>query len=187
MAASGISSTTSSDVTIEGTLTVDGATTITGALTQTGAVAAAGALAVATADNLTVGGVIVPQTILVQHHAQAAAEMVDQVFAGPFLDDYTVVGIEFVHAVAETTAANLRVQVTKDNGTEAPGAGNNLLTNNTNAGFDCKATANTVQNGTLTATGADLQLTAGDRLSVDYEAAATELVGVNISVQLQRR
>jgi hypothetical protein len=121
----------------------------------------------------------------VSMHAQAATAMVDQSF---FLADraYQVVGINFVHAVAETTAATLLCQVTKDTGTNAPGAGTDLLTNNTNTGFDCKATANTVQNGTLTATAASLVLAAGDRLSVDFSAAATELVGVTITVILKR-
>lgn len=146
-----------------------------------------GAVAVTSADGLTVNSVIVPQSITASHHAQAAGALVDQTFwICPAADNYQITGIDFVHAVAETTAANLRVQVTKDNGTEAPGAGNNLLTNNTNAGFDVKATANTIQNGTLTATTADLQLTADDRLSVDYEAGATEGVGVTITVTLKR-
>lgn len=118
-------------------------------------------------------------------HAQAAAAMVDQSF---FVADraYVVTAINFVHAVAETTAASLLVQVTKDTSTNAPGAGADLLTNNSSTGFNCKSTANTVQNGTLTATTADLTLAAGDRLSVDFSAAATELVGVTITVVLRR-
>lgn len=141
-------------------------------------------LAVTTADKLTVGGIIVPQEFRVTAHVGAAALMVDQTF---FVADRacTVTGARFVHAVAETTAATLRVQVVKDTGTDAPGAGTDLLTNNTNAGFDCKATANTVQTGTLTATGASLLLAAGDRLSLDFSAGATELVGVTITVTLK--
>ncbi len=144
-----------------------------------------GVVDIGAADDLTVGGVIVPQELEVSFHGQAATAMVDQSF---FLatQAYQVTKISFVHAVAETSAANLRVQVTKDTSTNAPGAGNNLLTNNSNNGFDGKATANTVQTGTLTATTADLQLAAGDRLSVDFEASATELVGVTITVSLKR-
>lgn len=141
-------------------------------------------LAIADADKLTVGGSIAPQVVEVSFHAQAAAAMVDQSF---FVANraYQVTAVRFVHAVAETTAATLLVQVTKDTSTNAPGAGTDLLTNNTNTGFDCKATANTVQAGTLTATAASLQLAAGDRLSVDFSAAATELVGVTITVSLK--
>lgn len=141
--------------------------------------------AVTPADGLTVGGVIVPQHIEVSFHAQGAAAQVDQSF---FIANraYQVVAIKEVHAVAEATAVSLAIQVTKDTATDAPGAGTDLLTNNTNAGFDGKATANTVQSGTLTATAASLQLAAGDRLSVDFSAAATELVGVTITVTLKR-
>ena len=59
-----------------------------------------------------------------------------------------------------------------------------LRTNNTNAGFDAKATANTVQDGTLTATAADLLLAAGDRIGLNYEVAGTEGAGVAVSVML---
>lgn len=118
-------------------------------------------------------------------HGQAAGAMVDQSF-------YTasapcqLIALTFTHAVAETTAGTLFVQVTKDTGTNAPGAGTDLLTNNTSNGFDCRATANTTQTGTLTATVASVQLAAGDRLSVDFTAAATELVGVTITATLAR-
>lgn len=129
--------------------------------------------------------VIVPEEIEVVMHAQSAAAMVSQSF---FVANqaYQVTKVRWVHAVAETTAVSLDVQLTKDTGTEAPGAGDLLLTNNSNAGFDSLATANTVQTGTLTATTADLQLAAGDRLSAKFEAAATELVGATMAVSLKR-
>jgi hypothetical protein len=88
--------------------------------------------------------------------------------------------------VAEATAGSLSLQVVKDTSTNAPGAGTNLLTNNTNAGFNCKSTANTVQTGTLSTTASDLQLAAGDRLALDFSAGATELVGVTVTVTLKR-
>lgn len=157
-----------------------------GAVTPAGnlTVATGKTLAVTDADKLTIGGVIAPQDKTVVFHAQAATAMVDQSF---FIADraYQVTRIDFVHAVAESTAATLYAQVVKDTGTNAPGAGTDLLTNNTNNGFDCKGTANTVVNGTLTATTASLQLAAGNRLSVDFSAAATELVGVTIQVTLK--
>lgn len=137
------------------------------------------------ADAAKVAGVILPQELEITMHAQAASDMVDRSF---FVANqaYQVTKVKFVHAVAESTAATLLAQVTKDTSTNAPGAGVDLLTNNTNTGFNCKSTANTVQNGTLTATAADLVLAAGDRLSVDFSAAATELVGVTIVVSLKR-
>ena len=121
----------------------------------------------------------------VSFHAQLAAEAIDKSF---FVANriWEVIGARFVHSTAETTAATLYVQVVKDTGTAVPGAGTNLLTNNTNNGFDCKAAANTVQVGTLTATRASLIMAAGDRLSVDFSAAATELAGVTITVLLRQ-
>jgi hypothetical protein len=170
-----------------------GNTLVAGTLASTGAIAINGGATVATgqtlavtdADKLTIGGVIVPQEIEITFHGQPATEMVDQTF---FVANqaYQVTKVRFVAAVAEASAGTLLVQLVKDTGTDAPGAGTDLLTNNTNAGFDTKATANTVQAGTLTGTGASLQLVAGNRLSVDFSAAATELVGVTITVTLKR-
>lgn len=124
-------------------------------------------------------------SVEVSFHGQAAAGMVDQSFFVA-TQAYQVTAARLVCAVAEVTAGSLYVQVTKDTGTDAPGAGTDLLTNNTNNGFDGKGTANTVQTGTLTATTASLQLAAGDRLSVDFSAAATELVGCTLTVTLKR-
>lgn len=141
--------------------------------------------AVTMTGTVTLSSEIVGNVITATFHGQAATAMVDQSF---FVANaaYQVTAVRFVSAVAESTAATLLVQVTKDTSTNAPGAGTDLLTNNTNTGFDAKATANTVQTGTLTATTASLQLAAGDRLSVDFSASATELVGVTITVTLKR-
>lgn len=169
------------------TMVVDGISTQTGAVALNGGatVATAQTLAVTDADKLTVGGVIVPQSVEVSFHAGAAALMVDQSFFVA-TQAYTVTKVSYVSAVAETTAATMRVQVTKDTSTNAPGAGIDLLTNTSNAGFDNKAAANTVQVGTLSVTASDLILAVGDRLSVDFTVAATELVGVTITVTLKR-
>lgn len=118
-------------------------------------------------------------------HARAAADQIDRNF---FIANqaYQVTGVRYVHVTPETTAATLFVQLTKDTGTAAPGAGTDLLTNNTNAGFDGKAAANTVQTGTLTGTVASLQLAAGDRLGIDYSVATNELVKVTVTVTLKK-
>lgn len=92
--------------------------------------------------------------------------------------------IDYVHSVAGTNGSAVNLQVEKCTGTTAPGSGTNLLTNNTNAGFDCKGTANTVQNGALTATVADLRLAPGDRLAVDFAGTLTTLAGVIVVVTL---
>lgn len=129
--------------------------------------------------NIQLGEYVISRTIL------TPAEMIDQ---NLFIADqaYQLTAVKCTFATAEATAANLRLQVTKDTSTNAPGAGTNLLTNNSDNGFDCKATANTVQTGTLTATEASLQLAAGDRIALDFEAAATELAGLTVSLTLKR-
>ncbi len=93
--------------------------------------------------------------------------------------------IRYVHSTKGTNGSAVNVQVTKDISTNAPGAGTDLLTNNTNAGFDCKGTVNTVQSGSLSATVANLWLSAGDRLSVDFSGTTTALAGVVITVEFE--
>jgi len=90
--------------------------------------------------------------------------------------------IDYVHSTAGTNASAVNVQVVKDTSTDAPGAGTDTLTNNTNAGFNCKGTINVVQNGALTATAATLWLAAGDRLSVDFAGTTTALAGALVVV-----
>lgn len=113
----------------------------------------------------------------------ANAGAVDQAF---FLAQVPckVIGISYIHATAGTGSGDVNLQVTKDTGTDAPGAGTDLLTNNTNAGFNCKGTANTVQTGALVTTTA-VNLAAGDRLSLDFAGTLTSLAGVLVSVRLQ--
>lgn len=142
-------------------------------------------IAVADADKLTVGGVIVPQNLIINAHCETAADCTDRtIFVANAA--YQVTGCSATFSTAETTAANLRVQLTKDTSTDAPGAGTDLLTNNSNNGISCKGTANTPVAGTLTGTAANLQLASGNRLAIDFEAAATELAGFHITVYLKR-
>jgi hypothetical protein len=96
-----------------------------------------------------------------------------------------VVRIDEIHATAGSDGSAVNLQIVKDTGTNAPGAGTDLLTNNTNAGFDMKGTANTVQNGTLVATAGVTTLAAGNRLSADYAGTLTALAGVCVTVTLE--
>lgn len=98
---------------------------------------------------------------------------------------YVVERIDYIHSTAGTDSSAVNVQVKKCTGTQAPDAGTNLLTNNTSAGFNCKATINTVQNGTLTATTATKTLAAGNRLSVDFTGSTTALAGVSVTIVLR--
>lgn len=97
---------------------------------------------------------------------------------------YQVTAISEVHAVAGTDVGDVSLQVTKDTGTDAPGAGTDLLTDNTGAGFNMKGTANTVQSGTLV-TPAIAVLAAGDRLSLDFAGTVADVAGVVVTITLK--
>lgn len=146
---------------------------------------ATGKMHYAKADAVEVGGVILPQHLEVSFVMNANGSLADQAF---FIANraYEVVAVREVHSAAGTDAGAVNLQVTKDTGTDAPGAGTDLLTNNTNAGFNLKGTANTVQAGTLTETAANLKLAAGDRLSVDFAGTLTAVAGVVVTVSLKR-
>lgn len=94
---------------------------------------------------------------------------------------YDVVSASAVFSAAAGGASKL--QLVKDTGTDAPGAGTDLLTNNTNTGFDLNGTPNTVQAGTLVAKA----LAAGDRLSVDFANAIQSSAGIVVTVCLAPR
>lgn len=96
---------------------------------------------------------------------------------------YDVRKIDQVHSVAAGGASKL--QVTKDVDTDAPGAGTDMLSNNTNTGFDLNATANTVQAGTLKTTAGLRKLNAGDRLSIDFADAIQSTAGLKLAVRLK--
>lgn len=130
-------------------------------------------------------GELAGDTITVTCKQAANGVLADEAF---FIADraYEVVGVSQIHAVAGNDGGAVNLQVTKDTGTNAPGAGTDLLTNTAGAGFNLKATANTVQNGTLVATQATKRLAAGDRLSVDYAGTLTTLAGVVVTVKLRR-
>ena len=98
---------------------------------------------------------------------------------------YKITSIKEAHRVAGSDAGTVNIEVEKLTGTTAPGSGTALLTDNANAGLDLKATANTVQTGTLTGTAADLQLSTGDRISIKYSGTTTSLAGVAVTVILQ--
>lgn len=82
--------------------------------------------------------------------------------------------ISQVHSVAAGSAST--VQITKDTGTTAPGAGTALLS----TAFNLNATANTVQVGALVGTAGVTSLAAGNRLGLDF--STTVLSSQNITI-----
>lgn len=100
-----------------------------------------------------------------------------QIFVAPIA--CSIVAVSEVHAVAAGGASVL--QLTKETGTTAPGGGTDILTNNTNTGFDLAATAQTVQVGTFAAT----SLAIGDRLSLDWANAIQSSAGILVTIILK--
>lgn len=153
---------------LEDGLNTDKAVSFGSTLAVTGAITATGGV---TGQNFSVS--YVGQT------TEAATDRV--IFVAPVACQ--VVAASEVHGVAAGGASKL--QLTKDTSTDAPGGGTDLLTNNTNTGFDLNATANTVQAGTLTATTASLQLAAGDRLALDFANSIQSTAGLAVTVWLK--
>lgn len=124
-----------------------------------------------------------PERVDVTYNLAKNANLVDECF---FIADraYEVVAVSEVHSTAGTDGGAVNVQLTLDRTTDAPGAGTDLLSNNTNAGFNGKGTANTVQDGTFIGTKYN-RLLSTQRLSVDYAGVLTALAGVVVTVTLK--
>lgn len=91
---------------------------------------------------------------------------------------YYISKIDEVHSVAAGGTSDL--QVVKDTGTDAPGAGTDLLS----AAFDLNGTANTVQNGALATTAGLRKLAVGNRVSIDFAHAIQSTAGLKVSLEL---
>lgn len=112
----------------------------------------------------------------------ANAAVVDQVFfIAP--EPLEVVEIHEIHSTLGTGAGDVTLQVERLQGTEAPGGNGDALMAAT---VDLKAANNTLQSPALTATTANLQLAAGDRLGVDISGTTTSVAGVVVTVLLRR-
>ena len=140
--------------------------TFTGNLTAP-TITASTALAATVADSATVGGIIVPQHIEIAFQIpKIATDLVYNCFVARRA--YTVTNVTFVPTILQGGA--MTVTPVKVTSTTAPVAATTPLTT---AAFDGNAGLHTVQNGTLTATGADLALAAGDRLGLVLSTAST--------------
>jgi len=117
---------------------------------------------------------------------QLALNAQQQVAQNFFIADssYEVVDASCVFDVAAGGASKLAVTI--DKGTTAPGGGNVVQTDNSNAGFDLNATARTVQ--FMTAASRHLRLMSpGDRLGLSPTGAAQSTSLVEVTVQLLPR
>ncbi|NBQ70349.1 MAG: hypothetical protein EBU46_16550 [Nitrosomonadaceae bacterium] len=93
-----------------------------------------------------------------------------------------ILSIREVHSAAGSDSGAVTLNVTKDTGTNAPGAGVTVQTGT----FNLKAAANTVQTATLTATAANKKLAAGDRLSANFTGTVTDVAGVVVTVTVRQ-
>lgn len=100
------------------------------------------------------------------------------IFVAPF--NCVLVQASESHAVAGSDAGAVNVQLTHDTGTQAPGVGPDLLSNNANAGFNLKGTANTTQFASWKS-GTSRRFVKGDRLSVDFAGVQTIVDGLVIT------
>lgn len=127
------------------------------------------AQAKAISDLVTADRVVISERYAIDNLA-----VVQQVPTAYFLADraYEVESISEVHDTAQGSADGASLMVTKNTGTQAPGASETHLitdtafsgTDNVYKGFNLKATAHTVQNATMTNQVASRLLAAGDRL-----------------------
>lgn len=92
---------------------------------------------------------------------------------------YTITGISYSAKTQGT--GTLTCNVTKDTGTQAPGAGITLQ----NGTFNCVTIVNnTVTAGALTSTAADLHMAIGDRLAILFTGTVSTLAGVTVTVTM---
>lgn len=91
--------------------------------------------------------------------------------------------IKEIHGTAETTSTGTFLQVERLQGTESFGNGDNLLTDNSDSGFDLKGTADTLQEGTVASSTA-VYLDEGDRLAINIDGATNEIASVMVEVEI---
>lgn len=130
-------------------------------------------------DSAALLGAKIPITFTLAANASLATQ---SIFTAPI--PMTITSISEVHATAGNDASAVTMQVFKDTGTQAPGAGATVMSNT----FNLKGTANTTQYATLNAVdgygnpNAGVQLAVGDRLSVKFTGTLTTLAGVQVTV-----
>jgi hypothetical protein len=92
---------------------------------------------------------------------------------------YVVKAISGSPTVAGSDGGAVTAAIKKASGTTAIASGTALHSGS----YNLKGTANTVQNLTLSTTGSDLQIAAGDRIGIDFTGTLTAAVGT-VSVVL---
>ena len=101
------------------------------------------------------------------------------IFIAPF--PCIVEAVREVHGTAGTAGGAVVLGVERLTGTTASASGSAMLSTN----FNLKATANTVQEGTMTSTISSLRLLENDRLGVYTSGTLTSLTDVVVTIELR--
>lgn len=101
--------------------------------------------------------------------------------------DYEVVEVAEIHETVGSDGAGVTADVMKCTGTQSAAQGATVL----GAAFNLKSTINTIVRKTsssgLSATAANLRLTKGDRLAINFGGTLTAVTGLRIQATLKQR
>lgn len=126
---------------------------------------------------VTTGGIVLPTTVPLVFVFDAATAVTRSAFIADAA--YQVTGVNIVFGVASSSGT---FAIEKLTGTTAPGSGTTMLTGT----LSTAGTANTVAAGTLTGTVGTLQLAAGNRIGIVFTGTETSLVGLQVTITVQR-
>lgn len=93
-----------------------------------------------------------------------------------------VLSVREVHQTAGSDGSAVTLNVEKLTGTEAPGSGDELLS----TALSLKATANTVQEGTLTQDFSLRNLATGDRLALEDTGTLTAVNNITVTIEIRQ-
>jgi hypothetical protein len=93
-----------------------------------------------------------------------------------------VFAVRYIHTTAGTAAGTVTLDLVRCSGTTTVANGTSLLDTTL---FNCKATANTTQTGSLLSLLSAVTLEVGDRLAIRFAGTVTTLAGVSVSVHLR--
>ena len=144
-----------------------------------------GVVSIQTTDKLEIAGVKVPAALVItetlQGAAAATAANYGVFFIAPFACE--VVSVRENHTTAGSDAGAVTLDIEKLTGTQASGAGVAVLGATK---INLKGAAETVQAPALTATTANKQLAAGDKLNLLDTGTLTAVAGVAVTIELKR-
>ena len=138
-------------------------------------------LAVTSADKLTVGGNIVPTTMVIPFHIVPHASLLTDTIFYAQTNGWTVTGVVVVMDLVDDTA--ITASICKVAGNNVAVAATTPLHSGT---FNMQTTAGTPQVGALTSTGADLILAATDKIGIIFTGAALDVGVVSGFIRLKR-